>query len=382
MARDIGKRLSQLNTRRRGTDRLARLNAAEQSEVVRKSLTTDSWQRRATDKPYTQYALGAMQEVDADYTRKSLETAERVGKQLLAGLEAKGRTIEFRLQGSVPLNVHIRGVSDVDLLNLEKFFYSYIVTGVRAQAGLYAGTATTETSVQRLIRLRKECVDVLQDAYPATDIDTSGGKAIAISGGSLARPVDVVPSHWLDTVEWQRTQVERDRGVTILDAKVPETVDNLPFLHIDRIHSRDRDEAAGGLKKAIRLCKNVKNDAIEDGRQIQLPSFDLAGIMYHANQAALRNNAFFELEVLAETQRFLEYLVNNKPYALSLDVPDGSRRIFNTDAKFEALVALSSEIDDLAREVAMEQDVLLRLKQSLQLDEGRRALEKVYVPAA
>ena len=98
-------------------DEIARFDA------VAKSVEDESYQKRAPDAPYTQYALGAMQEVGPEYTRISIEEAERVGKQLKSGLTAMGLTVDFRLQGSVPANIHIRGVSDVDLLTIDDAFF-------------------------------------------------------------------------------------------------------------------------------------------------------------------------------------------------------------------------------------------------------------------
>lgn len=380
MAIDIEKRLNRLRDRRAGTDRLDRLNRTAMDHVLNRRLEIEPWQKRATNQPFTRYALGAMQEVDAEYTRVSIETAERVGKQLKEGLAAKGWTANFRLQGSVPLNVHIRGVSDVDLLSLDGSYISYMRTGSKALAGFYSG-ATSETSVQRLQRLRKEAEKILVEKYPAATVDISGGKAIALSGGSLARPVDVVPSHWLDTIAYQASGLERDRGVVILDKKVPETIDNFPFLHIHEIESRCRENTLGGLRKAIRLCKNVKSDAVADGKDIKLPSFDIAAIMYHADRTALHSGYFYELAILAETQRFLDYLYNNQTFALSLYVPDGSRKIFDKQEKLGALRSLSVEIDQLAVEVAREQSIQLRYNAgSISLHEARSALEKVLVP--
>ncbi|WP_027163117.1 lipoprotein [Mesorhizobium sp. WSM1293] len=379
MPTDINKRLAQLKTRRRGTDRLGRLSEAAQSAIVAKSFGDEKWQTRAASQPFTRYALGAMEEVGPEYTRISIETAERVGKQLDEKLSAAGWTVEFRLQGSVPLNVHIRGVSDVDLLNLELGFFSYYVAGLKARSGHYT-SPSQDKSVDRLLRLRKEAEKILIAAYPAADVDVSGGKAIAISGGSLARPVDVVPSHWVDTIDYQSSNIERDRGVTILNKKVPETIDNLPFLHIGRVHDRDQNEAHGGLKKAIRLCKNVKNDAIEDGKTVNLPSFDIAAIMYHADQAALRTGVFYELAVLAETQRFLDRLWQDKTFARTLSVPDGSRRIFDSESKFGGLLTLSLEMNELARQVAREQNLTLRYQESIPLEDSRKAISGVFVP--
>lgn len=78
MARDINSRLDKLRLRRKGIDRLGRLNEASRNEVLSKSVVAEKWQTRAPAHAYTRYALGAMQEVGPEYTRISIETAERV----------------------------------------------------------------------------------------------------------------------------------------------------------------------------------------------------------------------------------------------------------------------------------------------------------------
>lgn len=375
MARDINTRLQQLETRRKGTDRLNRLAMDSQREVLAKSLMTESWQKRQGNKPFTQYAIGSMQEVGADYTRISLETARRVGAQLNQGLTSEDYSVDFRLQGSVPLNVHIRGVSDVDLLNLDTSFRTYDPAGVWSSGGLYT-SPTHRTSLGVLTSLRKEAEKILITKYPAADVDCTGSKAINISGGSLARPVDVVVSHWYDCAAYQQSGQEHDRGVTILDKKVATTIDNLPFLHIKRVTDLDIT-TAGSLKKAIRLCKNVRSDAEKD---IALPSFDIAALMYHADQNALRAGCVYELAILAETQRFFDYLHYNKDYAKTLSVPDESRKILNTPEKVAAITSISIELDDLLLNVAREQRSPFTSRHTLSDD--RAAVSSVYIPAA
>ncbi|MCA1441274.1 hypothetical protein I6F07_13835 [Ensifer sp. IC4062] len=373
MARDINKRLTQLRTRRGGLDRLNRVNESLAVDtILRKSQQQEPWEKRALNKPNTRYALGAMQAVDSDYTRISIETAERVANQLKNGLNAHGDNVEFRLQGSVPLDIHIRGVSDVDLLTLSTDFYTYDRTGQRSQLGFYT-SPSSRTSIGVLLDLRGACENILISSFPKAEVDTTGGKAIAISGGSLARPVDVVPSHWFDTTAYQVSGQEHDRAVTILNKKVPTTLDNWPFLHIKKIN--DVDEAvSGGLKKAIRLCKNVRSDAEAEGTSIPLPSFDIAATMYHADYQALSQGSIYELAILAEAQRHLDHLVRNIEHAKALRVPDGSRRIFDSDDKIRGLHNLSNEIDDLLREVAKEQNNFLASLAEPPLDASRIAI--------
>jgi hypothetical protein len=380
MARNIENRLNKLESRRKGVDRLSKIALDSQPDILAKSWLEESWQKRASNNSYTRYALGAMQEVGPEYTRKSVETAERIGSQLRSGLASAGITADFRLQGSVPLNVHIRGVSDVDLLTLDNDFKTYSSSGALSLQGHYSGTATSRTSVGVLSSLRAEAEKILKDKYPAATLDTSGGKAISISGGSLARPVDVVPSHWHDGHTYQISRQEYDRTVTILNKKIPTTIDNLPFLHIKLVGDRC-DTALGGLRKAIRLCKNIKADAIEEGTEINFPSFDIAATMYHADMDALQMGFYYELRILAETQRFLDRLYHEESFAKSLRVPDGSRLIFDSQAKYEGMKHLSFEIDDLVKEVAKEQVSPLPATGPHILKSSREAIWSIHVPA-
>jgi len=352
MPRDINERLENLHKRRRGTDAKSygRLNDDARREVIAKSLLTETWQKRATAKPHTRYALGAMQAVSEEYTRVSVETAERVGNQLKSRLAIP---LDFRLQGSVPLDIHIRGVSDVDLLTLDTSIVTYSTAGLWSQAGLY-NSPTPRTSLEVLFNLRVEAEKALKLAYPAAAVDCSGGKCIAISGGSLPRPVDVVPSHWWDTIEYQASARQADRGVKILDKKVPSVLENQPFLHIDRVHRRDAS-VFGGLKKAIRLTKNVKNDAANENTAAKLPSFDIAALLYHADQNALKVGYAYELAILRETQRFLDWCYQNPSASKLLRTPDGSRTILDSEDKIAGLLTISCEMDKLATEVAKEQ---------------------------
>lgn len=353
MARDIDKRLKSLRDRRTGTDRIGDLTLDSAKQVIAKSLTQESYAKRAPVQRHTQYALGAMQAVDPDYTRISLEEAERVKEQLKKGLDRKSISTDFRLQGSVACDLHIRGVSDVDLLVLDGRYLHYDANGQKAQQGGYAHPVAYNT-LQALVALRTESESILDSAFPAAKINKSGAKAINISGGSLRRPVDVVPSNWFDTVTYQRSGAEVDRGVQILNKDVPERVLNTPFKHIQQINERDR-LSLGGLKKAIRLCKNVKADAEGDGTKIALSSYDIASVLWHADITALTVGIANELAILAESTRFLDALARRLSFARTLRVPDDSRCVFDSDAKIEGLRLLSLEMDDLSERVAREQ---------------------------
>ena len=357
MASDINSRLAQLRTRRKGPvnlsqESLTKAGALNERVVLDEALAPEDWEKRGnSSQQWTRYVIGAMEAVGAKYTQVSKDTADKVANQLKDRLARAGIRAQFELQGSVPLNVHIKGVSDVDLLALSLQYRTYDEDGIKALQGGYTNSATM-TGADCLRALRSQIEKDLREAYPAADLDITGAKAVKISGGSLARHVDVVPSHWYDTKAYQASQRQADRAVKIYDKKNHKTMANLPFLHIDRIATRC-DTTRGGLRKAIRLCKNVKSDS---DRDIQLSSYDLGAIMYHADTTALSGIAGIpnELAVLAETQRHLDALWQNPAWAETLYVPDGSRKIFDTPEKRGWLGALSMEMDDLLANVFSE----------------------------
>ena len=374
MSTSINERINRLRSRRSGLDRSSVIAMDAKDFIVSRSLTKEAWEHRVKDKPNTTFALGAMQEVDPTYTRISIETAERVSNQLS---KRTSGNLEFELQGSVPLNVHIRGVSDVDLLAIEADFHTYDARGYMSTSGQYR-SPTSRTSVGVLTARRGEISKALRDAFPAATIDTSGSKAIKLQGGSLARPVDVVPSHWHDTITYQISSQKHDRAVTILDSHKSMTLENWPFLHIKKVCERC-DSTGGGLRKSIRLCKNLKAELEAEGQSITISSFDIASMMYHANMSSLSAGSFYELAILAETQRHLDYLWNNKEEARRLVVPDGSRFIFDTEEKFTGLLHLSVAMDSLLREVAKEQSYLLSQSEKPMLDASREAVTKAAI---
>ena len=102
-------------------------------------------------------------------------------------------------------------------------------------------------------------------------------------------------------------------------------------------------------------------------------------MMWHADVSALAAGAIYELAIVAETTRFLDYLARNSALAETLLVPDGSRKIFNTNEKLEGLLQLSLEMDDLALQISREQNRLLQYTtpSHLQIDE---VLRKAIVP--
>jgi hypothetical protein len=347
---DFDQRLQNLRDRRLGlTTLMAKSESVTTDSVamLTRVLKEESYQRRAAGRA-TKYALGVMQAVDPEYTQNSYDEGDRVQRQLRDALEGEIST-EFRYQGSVPLDIHIKGISDIDMLVLRNDFHTYDPSGAAAIAGHYR-SPIPDTPVSRMQRLRSRCETILTGAYPAAKVDTSGAKSITLSGGSLRRKVDVVPSHWHDTAQYQLSGLEHERGISILLKDKHQTAENLPFVHIKCINDKDIG-TWGGTKKAIRLLKNLKNDS-DYTSLISLSSYDIASLVWHFPNSSLQVVDSKELTLLAATKLHLTWCAANKAAVMDLQTPDGTRKIIDSDSKFMGLQLLSLEVDQLVEGVA------------------------------
>lgn len=341
---NYSQKLANMRNRRRGLDSVASLSKslsfAQDAAALR-----EAYEDRATTEA-VKYALGAMQELEAKYTKISIEEGGRVRDQLNAGLTAVGIPATFDYQGSVPLNIHIRFASDIDLLVLHGAFVTVDWAGTRASTyGTYSGSVLGD-----MLALRRHCESILDRKFPAANVVKTGAKSISISGGSLQRKVDVVPSHWHDTAAYQQSGAKQDREVKILNKDELTLITNRPFLHMQRVEEKDT-KTNGGAKKVIRLLKNLKRDSAQD---IKVTSYDIAALVWHMDDNALRKPFYLELSLVAETQKYLKVLVENPGYAKTLDVPDRSRKIIDTQEKLQSLHQLRAEVDELAVDLARE----------------------------
>lgn len=316
-----------------------RARRQDNTEVLAKSLY-EIYDRINEDES-VKYAVGAMQPIDPDYTANTYKESGRVQNQIDLGLRREGLAAEFKHQGSVVSNTHIRAHSDIDLLVLEERFYS--LEPPLTPKYPYAGNV-----LQDLLQLRAVCEKTLVSAFPEAEVDVSGGKAIGVSGGSLRRKIDVVISNWWDTVEYGQSGEDYARGIHVLDKSVPIRLQNKPFLHIRRLDEQDI-RSVGSLKKVIRLLKSLKYDS--DGR-VGISSYDISALAYAIPLQRLWVERGHDLRLVEVASDFLRYLVDNPGVLGALDVPNGMRKIVCADgATFAQVRELSQELDGLRNDI-------------------------------
>lgn len=295
------------------------------------------------------YALGAMQPVDREYTENTYAEGNRVRDRLAEGLTAVSIPSAFEYQGSVPLDVHVRGNSDIDLLVIHRGFVT-VDSDVQSKYAYY--DVSGPTPIECLKNLRAQSIDILKRRFYAADVDTSGSKSITLSGGSLKRVIDVVPSHWHDTLDWKQSGNITHRKICILDSHTDTKVTNLPFMHINRIAEKC-GRSNGALRKVIRLLKNLRYDA---DTEINLSSYDIASIAWHMTEAELQVPFGVDLLLVERARTHLKMIIDNELYRRVLQVPNGTRLIYNDPKVLTGTKHLYAELDQLAKDIANELD--------------------------
>lgn len=290
------------------------------------------------------YVIGSMQPIDQAFTDKSFEEGKRVANQISKSYEGNVLVApEFTFQGSVTSDTHIKAHSDIDLLTIEQKF-EYVRAPLQPRTP-YGGDALSD-----LKNLRRQCATVLPNAFPQVNVDTSPGKAIHLSGGSLSRDVDVVVAAWLNTEEYKNAGSDIVlRGVSVLDSAANDIIDNFPFLHNYRINEKD-NEAEGNLRKVIRLLKTLKGDADSEP---DISSYDIAAIAYAIPSSRLRVGPDGDLQLLGVARTWLSELIEDQAHRNMLMVPNNTRKIFDaTGATLVGLKDLHKEVASLAQEIA------------------------------
>lgn len=340
-------RLKSLKDRRQGTaerDRLEKSLSFSSADYR----SQESYER-LQENSAIKYVIGAMAPVSADSSRISKEEGERVATTLIDLLKTSGINAEKRMQGSVALDIHIEGHSDVDMLIIK----SGVITVERPTlpGKYYSDASDTRPMVDIVKELRLQSELKLRSRYHAANIDTTGNKSISLSGGSLRRKVDIVPGSWHDTHAYQRTNEEYFRAVNVYDKSKHELIENKPFLHIRKVNDRDV-VYDGNLKKVARLMKNIIADMpqYKKDKAKKLTSYDIAGIAY-AMDRDLACSRYLPLVLLENLRSYLLILAYLDEPRNSLVVPDETRKIFDSNEKVEAVKILYAEVNDLAESI-------------------------------
>lgn len=353
---DFERRLQSLKDRRQGSRERAIYESFSSDSIARDFALSSGYEARQPEffenlnEPVgIKYAIGAMAPVEKQSTQVSINEGDRVADSLIKSLNNNGESVTKRLQGSVALDIHIKNHSDVDMLIIVTNPVNIELPVVTPSGYTDSTDARRLVEIARDVRIKSE--QILPKNFPTADVDCSGSKSVKIQGGSLKRKIDLVPAIWYDGIKYQQTKQEHNRGIKIYHKENNSLILNYPFTHIKIINERD-SLYKGNLKCVIRLMKNLIADMPEYKCKIvsKLSSYDLAAIAYHMD-AELAATEYFRLSLVEKTRAHLQLLNTSKIYREILYVPDGTRKIFDSEEKTDALDILTKEFSDLAQAI-------------------------------
>jgi hypothetical protein len=301
------------------------------------------------------YIRLAMKGVEPSYTQKSKDAGNRVKEHLSNGLS----NVEFRYQGSVMTDTHIKGYSDIDLLTICDKFYRYDADNVKqildtpAERTKYFQwsidklqrevniSSYTGNALEDLRNLRMGSEEILSDKYSICDVKQP--KAIRITNQNLNRDVDITIANWYDDI----TSIINDKGdyrgiqVYNKESNSREKAD-FPFLSIKRINDRGA-ETNGRIKKMIRFLKNCRENS---DHEIRFSSFDINAICYDIEVSQYENLSFYELVPVIYYQ--MKSICTDQNHFGNVISVDGREYIFrgNTD-KMKNLQLLLAEVEGI-----------------------------------
>lgn len=333
-------------------NRLLQRRAPAEDRVLDKF--AESYERERGD--HTRYILGAMRAVDAKYTERLSKQGDRVENQLGKRLEAEYPTLEFRRQGSVSNDTHIRYFSDIDVLTIiDKFV---MLERPQEPTNPYKGEPLDDLNI-----LRQRCVQELDQAFPKVRVDDSSSTAVKLSGGSLVCDVDVVPANWFNTNDYARTEAEYTRGVQVLDREKRELIKNFPFLFNYRLEVNDR-QRFGLTRMLIRLLKTVKADLEEDGTCIDFSSFDVCSLVYRMPDQYIVQRLHLPLDILDRFLQWMRSSITEDSIRSKVLVIDDSRRIFDSEDKKSGAKLLFNALHEIYQGALCEQGGRVLLSES------------------
>jgi hypothetical protein len=203
--------------------RLEKLKKRRLDESLQRSILTNSFSDVSINDS-AKYALESMSDIDPKYTQNTYLASENICNNLTPALQRRGLSVEYRHQGSITTNTHIKIHSDIDVL---VFTDKYVnMEPPLTPANPYQGDPLAD-----LKQLRQECFNILNGIYD--QVDDSNSKSIQVFPTSPKRKVDVVPCNWINTMEYQNTYNEKYRGVHVYDKENNSRHKDFPFLNIE-----------------------------------------------------------------------------------------------------------------------------------------------------
>ena len=334
-------------------------DSLNESVLFSKSFSDELSGLSSPDLKILEYVKRAMEGVEARYTERTIEVGDKVKEQL----KKNNPSLDYKYQGSVMCNTHIKGHSDIDLVQITNTFYShetrdnftekynldYNLTSYQRTnlLGIIKGTPFVGDVNADLRKIRTDAENVLVSIYK--NVNISKPKCIEVNPTNPDRDVDVVTASWYKNVNSVVKNDDDLQGIQIYDkAKNSRLPVDYPFLKIRLLNEKDKS-VNGRLKKMIRFVKTLKSDSEYNLKE--LSSFDISSVCFNIPILDYYDKPYYELVVVLYNE--LKKIIVNDAYRDSIMSIDGSEPVFRgKEEKVRLLGLIFNEIASVYQDLS------------------------------
>ena len=284
--------------------RLENLKSRRYDEALKEPVLSEAFTK--SDYPDSvKYALESMVEIDPAYAYKVFAISRKIHEKLTKALKKRGYYVDYRYQGELKTYSNILLYGDVELIVIKK--------------------EVAEKPHLDVQRLAMELLEILRGDPEFKSIDYSDKTRIRITALKPTCEIDILPSVWVDSLEFKQTKNEIYRGIAEFDFKNRRVKKYLPFLNIARINSRDL-HTNGTFKCLSRLLKTLRADSDE---RIDLKDSEINAVIYAMGEEKLKSDHSHILALLPKLESILGKVHTDSEVFQSIPSPSGKDRIFN-----------------------------------------------------
>ena len=313
------------------SQKLENLKGRRYDEALKEPVLSEAFGK--TDYPDSvKYALESMVEIDPAYAYKVYAISKKIHDKLIKSLKKRGYYADYRYQGELKTYSNIMLYGDVELIVIKK--------------------EVNDKPHLDVQRLAMELLEILRGDPDFKSIDYSDKTRIRITALKPTCEIDILPSVWVDSLEFKQTKNEIYRGIAEFDFKNKKIKKYLPFLNIARVNSRDQ-HTNGIFKCLSRLLKTLRADS---GERIDLKDSDINAILYAMGD---RINVEHDhlLSQLPKVEKLLDKIQSDASIFQSLASPSGKDKVFGDRPEKQAEVgklkdALSELIADINEDLS------------------------------
>lgn len=283
--------------------RIENLRGRRYDEALKESALSEAFHHSGYS-DCLKYTLESMLEIDPAYAYKVYAVSRKIHEKIAKVLKKRGYAVDYRYQGELKTFSNILLYGDVEIIVIKKNI-----------------SDKPHLDIQKMAM---ELLDILSGDSSFKSIDYSDKTRIRITATKPTCEIDILPSVWVDSLEYKKTKNEIYRGIAEFDFKKKKVKKYLPFLNIARINSKD-SHSNGNIKNISRLLKTLKADSEE---KIDLRDSDINAIVYDIPEDLLKVDTTKILSLLPKLESRLERLSTDTNAFKSLLSPSEKDRVF------------------------------------------------------